>query len=158
MTRTTVPKTRNPIWYFFENIIKTKHGEKSEPGDKFYRCRHGESKKPLRMTVAMRGSLTGLTGHLKARAPGMYRFWEILKYRTAPPTVEEVEIAEGQEIFVDSDWFKEFLQGYASVDGRQQTLHDSFGRAVEKALGPWDQAHLNACLLSGWLVTSHPKK
>ncbi|KAJ7280120.1 hypothetical protein C8J57DRAFT_1567271 [Mycena rebaudengoi] len=55
------PKVRAPIFHFFENITGTNHGEEAEDGDKFYRCRHGESTKVLKITRLMRGTQNGLS-------------------------------------------------------------------------------------------------
>ncbi|KAJ7868985.1 hypothetical protein B0H14DRAFT_2572136 [Mycena olivaceomarginata] len=107
---------RNPIRLFFEDVTETNHGKPAEKGGKFYRCYHGESKKILKMSKAMRSSLNGevsflrakieslteirgLTGHLKSHAEDMYQLFEILKSRGAPATSEEIEIAKGKKTF-----------------------------------------------------------
>ncbi|KAJ7867336.1 hypothetical protein B0H14DRAFT_3589797 [Mycena olivaceomarginata] len=75
---------RNPIRLFFEDVTETNHGKPAEKGGKFYRCYHGESKKILKMSKAMRSSLN---------------VFEILKSRGAPATSEEIEIAKGKKTF-----------------------------------------------------------
>ncbi|KAJ6591396.1 hypothetical protein B0H10DRAFT_2233267 [Mycena sp. CBHHK59/15] len=130
-------KPPSPMWLFWEEITKPEPDAKGQSGDKFYRCRHGESKKPQKMTKAMKGSLTGLIGHLKTHAPDMYRFYEILngKYKTTPLTEEETAIAEGRRVFADRKDFKQFLNGYTShqpgstkLDTYIHSKHGTFSR------------------------------
>ncbi|KAE9388732.1 hypothetical protein BT96DRAFT_1003910 [Gymnopus androsaceus JB14] len=60
-TETTKPtRTRNPIWNFFTNVTDTDHGVAGTADDKFYRCRHGESTKVLKVSKAMRFSTNGI--------------------------------------------------------------------------------------------------
>ncbi|KAJ6613064.1 hypothetical protein B0H10DRAFT_1951737 [Mycena sp. CBHHK59/15] len=131
-------KERNspsPMWLFWEDITPTPDdGEKEKGGDMIFRCRHGESKEPLRMTKAMKGSLTGLIGHLKTHAPDMLRFYEILngKYKTTGLTEEEIAIAEGRKVFADRWEFKQFLNRYTGE--HQQTLRESLERGAEKSV------------------------
>ncbi|KAJ7855723.1 hypothetical protein B0H14DRAFT_3448816 [Mycena olivaceomarginata] len=135
--------TRNAIWYFFTGPV-TDHNFSKEihEGDKFYRCRHGKPKDVLRMSTAMRGSLNGLTSHLKNHAPDMYRLYEIMssKDRKMPVTDEEIAIAEGRKTFAGRDELVEYLNDLSGTSiGYQQTLRESFERANQKILGPWDQ-------------------
>ncbi|KAJ6616915.1 hypothetical protein B0H10DRAFT_2219094 [Mycena sp. CBHHK59/15] len=84
------------------------------------------------MTKLMRGTLNGLTQHLKSHAPEMHRFFEILKSRATPLTAEEVKIAEGRQILVDHQELVDFLDRYQ--EKRQQSLRESFARVNEKNL------------------------
>ncbi|KAJ6565702.1 hypothetical protein B0H10DRAFT_1965559 [Mycena sp. CBHHK59/15] len=163
-------KKRNPLWLFFTDVTETNHGEKGESTDDFYRCNHGESRKVLRMTKLMRGSLngkavvsgflilglstTGLDQHLKSHAPDMCRFYEMLnsRDRSIRPSDEEIEIARGEKKFATRDEFLEYLgRGESAAEHRQQSLREAFARSGEKAAGPWDQAKFEELLVE-WLV------
>ncbi|KAJ7301998.1 hypothetical protein DFH08DRAFT_826996 [Mycena albidolilacea] len=103
--------TRNPIWYFFTGPVHDHH-KKVNPGNKFYRCLHGESKEVLRMTNGMRGSLNGLIGHLKHHAPDMHKLFLTMssrKERKQPLTTEAIEVAEGKISFTDREETLQFL-------------------------------------------------
>ncbi|KAJ7290084.1 hypothetical protein C8J57DRAFT_1212741 [Mycena rebaudengoi] len=146
-------RTRNPIWHFFTNITDTNHGQDADEGDKFYRCRHGESTNIHRITLLMRHCINGLTGHLRTHAPDMFRFYEILKRRGTPLTDEEAAIAEGKKRFPSRDAFMKFLDVYVTTSKVQcqQSLPESFAQAGEKSLSDWDQAKFE-CLLTEWLI------
>ncbi|KAJ7694948.1 hypothetical protein B0H16DRAFT_1241934, partial [Mycena metata] len=116
------------------DVTDTNHGEKAEPNDRFYRCKHGESSKVLRMTKAMRGSLNGLTGHLKTHAPDMFRFYEMLNGRAAPPSPEEIAVAEGEKP----------LQPGTSSSFTSLSV-------PRPGSGPWDQTKFEQLLVE-WLV------
>ncbi|KAK6981508.1 Transposase-like protein, partial [Favolaschia claudopus] len=149
-TRTT---TTNPIYHFFDNITKKDHGQKAIKGDKFFKCFHGESpRKVLKITVAMRSSLNGLTGHLKGAAPDMFRLYEILKDRKTPATAEEADIASGKKQFAKREDLLAYLDKISSATTlNQQTIREAFARAQETKLGPWDQAKFERLLVE-WLV------
>ncbi|KAK6981440.1 hypothetical protein R3P38DRAFT_2578502, partial [Favolaschia claudopus] len=143
----------NPIYHFFDNITKKDHGQKAIKGDKFFKCFHGESpRKVLKITVAMRSSLSGLTGHLKGAAPDMFRFYEILKDRKTPATAEEADIASGKKQFAKREDLLAYLDKISSATAlNQQTIREAFARAQETKLGPWDQAKFEQLLVE-WLV------
>ncbi|KAJ6486536.1 hypothetical protein C8R47DRAFT_1196660 [Mycena vitilis] len=141
-------KKDSPMWLFWEDVTPRGDDGKKVGEDSFYRCRQGQSKKELKITKAMRGSLTGLIGHLKTHAPDMLRFYEILngKYKTAGLTEEEIEIAEGRRVFQDRKDLMQFLSCYTG-DHRQQTLRESLERVAEKNVGPWDQGKFERLLV-----------
>ncbi|KAJ7848269.1 hypothetical protein B0H14DRAFT_2583118 [Mycena olivaceomarginata] len=125
-------KRESPMYLFWEEIKKSDDNKK---GDRFFRCRHGDSKKELKMTKAGKGSFTGLIGHMKTHAPDMYRFYEILngKYKIVGLTEQEIAIAEGRKVFVDRKDFNHFLNSYTGAT-HQQTLRESLERAAEKSV------------------------
>ncbi|KAJ7762079.1 hypothetical protein B0H14DRAFT_2633974 [Mycena olivaceomarginata] len=131
--------------------------EEVNKGDNFYRCRHGSAKskkKVLKITTAMRGSLNGLSQHLKSNAPHMYRLYEIMhsKERTTPITSEEIDVAEGRTTFAVREELVTWLDKLAGASGRyQQSLRESFNRASEKSAGPWNQAEFERLLVE-WLI------
>ena len=106
---------RNPIYLFYESVSKNAAGLPGNPGDKHYKCFHGNCK-ILTIMRAMRSSFNGnsdpclpstcqgtklqpgLTGHLKTHFPAMYRLFLLLKDRNEPPTDEEKAIASGMKI------------------------------------------------------------
>jgi len=49
---------RNSIYLFYETVSKNAEGQPGKPGDKHYKCYHG-NRKVLTITRAMRGSLNG---------------------------------------------------------------------------------------------------
>jgi hypothetical protein len=49
---------RNPIYLFYEIVSKNAEGQSGKPGDKHYKCYHGNCK-VLTITRAMRSSLNG---------------------------------------------------------------------------------------------------
>ncbi|KAI9441140.1 hypothetical protein F5148DRAFT_1293400 [Russula earlei] len=54
---------RNPIYLFYEAVDFAADGSPGKPGDKHYRCHHG-NKKVLTIMKAMNHNLNGLLGHL----------------------------------------------------------------------------------------------
>jgi hypothetical protein len=48
----------NPIYLFYEEVLKNAHGIEGNMGDKHYKCYHGQ-RKILTITKAMRSSLNG---------------------------------------------------------------------------------------------------
>jgi hypothetical protein len=53
-----VSRKKNPIYHFYEEVQHNHQGKVGNPGDKHYRCWHG-NRKVLTITRAMRGSLNG---------------------------------------------------------------------------------------------------
>ena len=104
----------NPIYLFYEEVSINANNVRGNPGDKFYKCYHGQ-RKTLTITKAMRSSLNGksihmhiitsetqyisigLIGHLKTHFPAMYRLFLVLKDRDEPPTEDEIAIASGKK-------------------------------------------------------------
>jgi len=107
---------RNPIYLFYESVTTNAEGTVGQPGDKHYKCYHG-NRKILTITRAMKSSLNGnipifalnfmlnlvidyvgLMGHLKMHFPAMYWLYLILKDWGSPATEEEKAIATGQQV------------------------------------------------------------
>jgi hypothetical protein len=106
---------RNPIYIFYEAVPMNSQGQAGNPGDKHYKCYHG-NRKVITVTRAMKYSLNGkqplllftdvvsqksivgLVGHLKTHFPAQYRLYLILKDRTDPPTDEDLAIASGEKV------------------------------------------------------------
>ncbi|KAJ7137069.1 hypothetical protein C8R44DRAFT_869148 [Mycena epipterygia] len=66
---------KNPIYFSDDVVPKNKEGSVGKPGDKHYRCRHGNGR-IITITKAMRYSVSGLTTHLKKDFPAMYRLYQ----------------------------------------------------------------------------------
>ncbi|KAL0958668.1 hypothetical protein HGRIS_014000 [Hohenbuehelia grisea] len=62
---------RNPVYLLYEESPLNAGGQVGNPGDKHYKCFHGQ-RKVLTITKAMRSSLNGVTLHLKTHFPAMY--------------------------------------------------------------------------------------
>lgn len=50
---------RNPIYYFYEEVLLNAEGKSGNKGDKHFKCYHG-NRKVLTITKAMKGSLNGM--------------------------------------------------------------------------------------------------
>lgn len=107
---------------------------------------------------------TGLIGHLKTHFPPMYRLFDALKNRLAPPTDEELLIAAGKKI-LDQDATSEFLK---RLERSSKTVIQAFNEqnlkaAVSYIIGnhdypsnfpkdkAWDQKKFET-LLTEWMV------
>ncbi|KAF8485553.1 hypothetical protein F5888DRAFT_1911735, partial [Russula emetica] len=80
-TREKTPKpmvTRNPIYHFYEAVERSSNGELRNPGDRHYKCLHGNGK-VLTITKKMKYSLNGLIGHLRSVSAPMYRLYVAMK-------------------------------------------------------------------------------
>ncbi|KAJ6616751.1 hypothetical protein B0H10DRAFT_1375817 [Mycena sp. CBHHK59/15] len=149
---------RNPAYLFFEEVDKNSSGSPGQPGDKHYKCHHGDHH-ILTVTEGMRFSVNGLTGYLKTHAPPMYRLYEILFQRSKEdpdvtgrsnlPTEEEIEIAAGKRTFDDVA-----EQSYLANLRRLQpnTIGEAFDRQRTKNTLPWDQERFER-LLAEWIVS-----
>ena len=92
---------RSCIHLFFSEIMENHqlHLGGWKPGDRLYQCLHGKSKKPQRITQAMRGSINGLKSHLKCEVPLMYNLFELLERKREAGLkleAEELLVASGE--------------------------------------------------------------
>ncbi|KAJ7495644.1 hypothetical protein B0H11DRAFT_1910397 [Mycena galericulata] len=106
-----IPKAtqfKNPIYLFFDVVAKNSEGSTGKPGDKHYKCRHGNGR-ILTVTRAMRYNVGGLTTHLKKEFPVMYRlYWALYTRKDEPPTQHEIQLARG-DVPIDSEAAKAYL-------------------------------------------------
>ncbi|SJL11777.1 uncharacterized protein ARMOST_15186 [Armillaria ostoyae] len=138
-------KKQNPIYLFYESVDVDANGSSGSPGDRHYKCYHG-NRKVLTITKAMWSSLNGLIGHLK-HFPVMYRLYEVLHQRPEPPTSEEEDIASGKCV-LEKDASREYL---SQLEKASKNIVKALEKQAAKAVGDWDQAKFERLLLE-WIV------
>ncbi|KAJ6604922.1 hypothetical protein B0H10DRAFT_1957410 [Mycena sp. CBHHK59/15] len=99
--------TRNPIYLFYETVLKNALGSSGTPGDKHYKCFHG-NRQIITISKAARSNLGKLIRHLKNNFPVMYRLYCALHTQTHTPTEEQVSFAQGT-VPLDGAGAKEYL-------------------------------------------------
>ncbi|KAG2028952.1 hypothetical protein BDR03DRAFT_1019113 [Suillus americanus] len=152
------PKLRgptNPIYLFYEEVLKNAQCVEGTKGDKHYKCYHGQ-RKILTITKAMRSSLNGLIGHIKTHFPVMYRLYLYLKDRAEPPTEDEVAMASGKKILDPTQAAEYLLQ----LEKPRAILSRLSTTRISELLKPTGiRICLSSFSLNGWShVTSHLKK
>ncbi|KAF8233226.1 hypothetical protein L208DRAFT_1267987, partial [Tricholoma matsutake] len=142
-------KRSNLIYLFYELVPQNGSGQIGDPGDKHYRCCHG-NRKILTVTKLMKSNLNGLyatiIGHLK-HFPMMYRLYWVLKDWAEPPTAEEIGFASGKTV-LDPKSDAEYLK---KLEAATENIQKAFAMQEANAVGPWDQAKFE-CLLTEWIV------
>ncbi|KAJ6472249.1 hypothetical protein DFH09DRAFT_477188, partial [Mycena vulgaris] len=74
-------RTKNLIYLFYEAVDKSADGKVGSPGNKHFKCYHG-NRKVLTITRAMKSSLNGLQAHLRTKLPsctGFPRRWAAVR-------------------------------------------------------------------------------
>ncbi|KAJ3004761.1 hypothetical protein NUW54_g4661 [Trametes sanguinea] len=134
-------KQRNLIYAFYEEVPHNAKGAAGAAGDKHYQCYHAGKdggRKILTLTRKMKGSVTGLTGHLERHFPHMHRLYELMRCRKTPPSVLELQIARGEMTLPqDSEAYIKDLEDKAAK--------------LMPSTGPWDQAVFTE-LLAEWIA------
>ncbi|CAA7267605.1 unnamed protein product [Cyclocybe aegerita] len=121
-------KTSNPIYRFYKKVTTDADGMTSD-GTKYFKCYHG-TRKTVKITKGMKGSLNNLVGHLQRPFPAHHCLYEVLAKRRSPLTKEEIEIASGKKR-MDDALVKKYLN--------------------ELETEPWDQAHFET-LVAKWVA------
>ncbi|CAA7268096.1 unnamed protein product [Cyclocybe aegerita] len=93
-------KTSNPIYLFYKKVTTDADGTTGD-GTKYFKCYHG-TRKTVKITKGMKGSLNNLVGHLQRSFPAHHRLYEVLAKRGSPLTKEEIEIASGKKRMDDA--------------------------------------------------------
>ncbi|KAJ7909419.1 hypothetical protein B0H13DRAFT_1616577 [Mycena leptocephala] len=135
-------QVKNPIYLFYDAVSKNAEGTVGKPGDKHYKCRHGNRKvititKGMRYNVGSKSrtlvsipvllirSIPELTTHLKNDFPIMYRlFLALYTRKDVPPTEAEVNLARGN-VPADGDAAKAYL-------GKVETATSSILKGLER--------------------------
>ncbi|KAJ6609422.1 hypothetical protein B0H10DRAFT_1694829, partial [Mycena sp. CBHHK59/15] len=122
-------------------------GSVGKPGDKHYKCRHGNGK-TITVTKAMRYNVSVLTTHLKKDFPVMYRLYQALyTRRDESPTQQEIELARG-DVPVDAEAAKTYL---GKVESATANIIKSLENQVKKSRGDFSQ-EVFTTLLTEYLV------
>ncbi|KAJ7917265.1 hypothetical protein B0H13DRAFT_1608453 [Mycena leptocephala] len=117
-------QVKNPIYLFYDAVSKNAEGTVGKPGDKHYKCRHG-NRKVITITKGMRYNVGKLTTHLKNDFPIMYRlFLALYTCKDVPPTEAEVNLARGN-VPADGDAAKAYL-------GKVETATSSILKGLER--------------------------
>jgi hypothetical protein len=148
-----MPKTKNLIYLFYERVDKGADGTAGSPGDKHYKCYHG-NRKVLTITRAMKSSLNGmyslqhgkdprsccagLQTHLRSKFPIMYRLYEAMSHRQSPPTQEEIDLASGATV-MDAAAAAEYLGKVETATANIVKLFEAQSRASTVR---WDSMYL----------------
>ncbi|KIJ91394.1 hypothetical protein K443DRAFT_32511, partial [Laccaria amethystina LaAM-08-1] len=133
---------QNPIYLFYEQVDVNKDGKAGEPGDKHYKCYHGNHK-VLTISKAMNCSLNG-TSHF----PPLHQLFLYMKLRIEhPPTSEEIQFASGRKPF-GSSIHAEYLQ---KLNAQTSGIKEAFAKQKANAAEPWDQAKFEELLIE-WIV------
>ncbi|KAJ7429252.1 hypothetical protein B0H11DRAFT_2266386 [Mycena galericulata] len=140
------PATKNPIYLFYEVVSRNSVGYAGAPGDKHYKCFHG-NRQIITVSKASRSNLTKLIRHLKNNFPIMHRLYLALYTRGQPPTEEEVKLAQGA-IPVDGTAAKEYL---GKVETTTSNIIKGLEQQAKKVHGDFDQATFDR-LLAEWIV------
>ncbi|KIJ43943.1 hypothetical protein M422DRAFT_47480 [Sphaerobolus stellatus SS14] len=115
-------KKRPPIYSFYEVTPNNNHGQPGSLGDKHYRCYHG-MQKILTVTKKMKGSQTGLIGHLQTYFPAMFHLYSEFKaHLDRLPTVQELQIT-ANIIPLDSKTTTDYIQ---ALEVKTGPLIDTF--------------------------------
>ncbi|KIM78191.1 hypothetical protein PILCRDRAFT_11410 [Piloderma croceum F 1598] len=89
-------ETRNLIYLIYETININADGHAGQPGDKHYKCYHGNHK-ILTVRRAMKSSLNGLTGHLKTH------------FSTIDPPTEDEKVIAARKCMLDLSQAAEYV-------------------------------------------------
>ncbi|KAH9069429.1 hypothetical protein EDB83DRAFT_2518582 [Lactarius deliciosus] len=140
---------KNPIHYFYRQVDHGTDGTVGNPGDKHFKCYHG-NRKIITLTKSMKYNLTTLVNHLKHSFPSMYKLFSILKDRSSDQhvTQEEMDVASGKKVLgleKAKEWFD-------ALEHTSENLHQAFRKQEEVAAGPWDQDKFEQ-LIAEWIVT-----
>ncbi|KAJ3517257.1 hypothetical protein NLJ89_g623 [Agrocybe chaxingu] len=138
-------KTSNPIYLFYEKVTTDADGTTSD-GTKYFKCYHG-TRKTVKITKGMKGSLNNLVGHLQRSFPAHHRLYEVLAKRGSPPTKEEIEIASGKKR-MDDALVKKYLNELETIS---KNIREMFEQQLARNQEPWDQAHFEA-LVAKWVA------
>ncbi|KAJ7794704.1 hypothetical protein B0H14DRAFT_3159008 [Mycena olivaceomarginata] len=117
-------KTRNPIYYFFEEVNENADGQK------------------------MNGSTHGLQTHLASHFVAHHRLYKVLLARGTAPTDVELAVARGSTP-ITPEMAAEYLQ---SLDVISNNIKDMFEKQAAASQEPWDQEHFEH-LLARWVAT-----
>ncbi|KAF8170047.1 hypothetical protein K438DRAFT_1773969 [Mycena galopus ATCC 62051] len=99
---------QNPIYLFYETVPKNENGSIGDPGDKHYKCHHG-NRKIITITKGMRYNVTKLVNHLKSTFPIMSRlFLALYTRKDERPTQAEIDLAHGN-VPADAEAAKVYL-------------------------------------------------
>ncbi|KAF8817293.1 hypothetical protein BYT27DRAFT_7074946, partial [Phlegmacium glaucopus] len=139
VTESNAPRTKrskseavkkNPIHYFYEQVDCGANGVVGNPGDKHFKCYHG-NRKVLTLTKSMKYNLTTLVTHLKQNFPLMFKLFSVLKDRSSDQqaTAEELDIASGKKI-LDPEKAKAW---FTNFEAASQNIHQAFQKQAEVA-------------------------
>ncbi|KAM5546301.1 hypothetical protein V8D89_000427 [Ganoderma adspersum] len=140
-------KQANVIYAFYEPVDNNAHGLAGDKGDKHYRCWHADARgerKVLTITKKMKGSTTGLIGHLRKHFPEAFRLYEILRKRDMLPSVLEMQLARGQGALTHEEAHTYIEDLEKKADALVQSLQGSLNE-------PWDQDQFEQ-LLTEWIA------
>ncbi|KAF8184311.1 hypothetical protein K438DRAFT_2161513, partial [Mycena galopus ATCC 62051] len=142
---------KNPIYLFYETVTKNENGNVGDPGDKHYKCRHG-NRKIITITRVMRYNVTKLVNHLESSFPIMYRLFLALYTRKDEcPTQAEIDLAQGN-VPADTAAAKVYLGTVESTTASiLKSLEVQAKKAHEKTHGVFEQETFNR-LLAEWMV------
>ncbi|KAM5534121.1 hypothetical protein V8D89_012212 [Ganoderma adspersum] len=139
-------KQANVIYAFYEPVDNNAHGLAGDKGDKHYRCWHADARgerKVLTITTKMKGSTTGLIGHLRKHFPEAFRLYEILRKRDTPPSVLEMQLARGQGALTREE-------AHTYIEDLEKKA-DALVQSLQGSLNPWDQDQFEQ-LLAEWIA------
>ncbi|KAJ6607260.1 hypothetical protein B0H10DRAFT_1741317, partial [Mycena sp. CBHHK59/15] len=139
---------RNLIYMFYESVDKGADGTAGSPGDKHFKCYHG-NRNVLTITRAMKYSLNGLQSHLRSKFPIMYHLYEAMSRRSTPPTQEEIDLARGAAV-MDATAASEYL---GRVEVATANIVKLFEAQSQASTGEWDQAKFESLLME-WIVST----
>ncbi|KAH8103158.1 hypothetical protein DFH11DRAFT_1468886, partial [Phellopilus nigrolimitatus] len=128
-------------------------GKEGDPGDKHYRCCHGNHH-ILTITKKMNGTHTaGLVNHLERHVPHMYSLFKALKERgtSRPASEDEIRLAKGERQLSPEE-MKDFSKGLGGFN----PLEMAFARQGEKLASPWDQSEFERQLAEWVVVNDQP--
>ncbi|KAM6491683.1 hypothetical protein JOM56_012845 [Amanita muscaria] len=151
---TSIPETpanteaarRNPVYFFYELVSQNTSGQMGDPGDKHYKCYHG-NRRILTVTKLMKSNLNGLINHLKTHFPAMHRLYLILKDREESPTPDEIAVASGKKV-IDPKSEADYLR---RLEDATDNIRKAFAAQEAQAAGPWDQDKFER-LLTEWII------
>ncbi|KAF8808467.1 hypothetical protein BYT27DRAFT_7096739 [Phlegmacium glaucopus] len=124
------PKTKNPIYYFYEQVEHGADGSVGETRDKHYKCYHG-NRKVFTLKKSGKSNLTTMVNNLKSSSAVMYQLFLLLKQRPSsqPITEDEITIASGKKAF-DSTQTKEYIK---KLEVASKNICHAFEKQAENA-------------------------
>ncbi|KAF8510830.1 hypothetical protein BU17DRAFT_97802 [Hysterangium stoloniferum] len=143
---------QNPVYLFYEVMSQNASGMAGDPGDKHYKCYHGNHK-VLTVTHAMKSSLNGTYSFKMVSCILFTNFTSkgsstILNPTSQPPMAKEIVVASGKQA-LDPTREAEYIK---KLKAANENIHKAFAAQAAQVVGLWDQEKFE-CLLIEWIVT-----
>ncbi|KAF8812634.1 hypothetical protein BYT27DRAFT_7086466 [Phlegmacium glaucopus] len=137
---------RNPIYHFYEEWDVNNDGNLGNPGDKHYRCYHGNHK-IFTVSKAMNYSLHRMVGHIRSHFKPMHDLFLVMKIRDTP-TDDEILMASGKKV-LDGLRHTEYSK---IIEAQATGIKEAFAKQLAQTTEPWNQGNFERLLIE-WMIT-----